>query len=189
MNESKQVLEVNKNLNKLVRIGYLSKKEITMPKIRKIVAAVQKGIKGGWIKEKDILRVTLFWYLQEIRKAYVFDAECIYDWQNDYTKLIQALVVLSAGVLKRVKVIVHPPGKSNEGPLVKIILNNKTYKRRMMYSADFADTDGLLSLLNEIIEDLNGKRRFRLLDVTKDQCANVFFLIPKEYKMLKSLLE
>lgn len=133
------------------------------------------------------IRIICAGYLAELNKALLFDIECIENYQEDYGRLIQQLIKISNSSLQNIKFEIE--GKwPDEEPIIKIVFNNRKYEAKLKYYGDYADSTGLITLLNRVLEDIKYTKRFYHIIVTEGQDANIFFLTEKEYKYLKSVL-
>ncbi len=129
---------------------------------KRIVNKLAFGMRYFTGNKSKAIKIICVGYLVELHKALLFDPECIDDCQENYGRLIQQLIRITDGILQGIKFEIE--GKyPDEEPVIKTVFNNKKYEAKLRFYGDYADSTGLITLLNRILEDIKTQKDFMLL--------------------------
>lgn len=100
-------------------------------------------------------------------------------FQADYRALVQELAGLARGDLDNIR-LVRISGDlweySGPGPVIEIDLEGRSVKRQLQHLGDWVDLDGLLPLLNALLEAKGSKLRYGVFNPWGGQDTTVVCL-------------
>ncbi len=131
-------------------------------------------------------------YTVEVDWGYSYSCEGIFrSYYEDYRTQISCISSVSAGVLARLTVLaVDGSFSSQETPVIRLRHGERLFEGQLhAYGSEF-DTEGLLALMNKVVDSMGDSRRFRFIEWPKgERFGWIMFLRPAQFAHVERGLE